>query len=118
MRLGGDESIDIARKFAGSKDLTRAMNRAVQYGEDGTRILRKAGPSRFLNYLRAAKYGARGIRTTYQGRVNAALFSVAKIVPEGALMITSFVSGFALLFAPFALLFRIGLMPRTRFRRV
>jgi hypothetical protein len=117
MKLGGDESIDIARRFAKSPDLTRAMNKAVQYGEDGARILKKTGPTKFLNYLRIAKYGARGVRTTYQGRLNHALLSLAKSVPEGALMITGFVSGLILLLAPLTLLFRIGLMPRTKFRR-
>ncbi len=117
MKLGGDESIDIARKFAKNRDLTKAMNRAVQYGEDGTRILRKTGPTKFLTYLRIAKYGERAIRTTYQGRLNFALLKVAEYVPKSALMVTSFASGLFLLFIPAAILLKIGLLPRTRFKK-
>ena len=93
LSLGGSDSLRIFRKFGARKEIANALDTAVKYGPEGTRLLRKVGPSRFLKYVTLTKYAARTTRSVWQGHLTSLLtWSVAKI-PETVILLLAVLSG-------------------------
>ncbi len=74
VRLGGDSATVVFSKFGKDKALVGAMDSALQYGPSGVHMLERVGPGKFMEYLKIAKFGARGVRVAHKGL----LWSVAK----------------------------------------
>lgn len=97
LRLGGRSSLDTFKKYENNPALKPALEKALQYGSAGTDILKKVGPERFLRYT---KYGARGMRTLWQGRLQMYLMWLFKMIPEWLLWSIAAVTGFVTFGAP------------------
>jgi hypothetical protein len=100
LRLGGDAPITVAKRFGKSVKVTEAMNAAVKYGPDGTRLLVKTGPTKFLKYLRIAKYGVRTTRSIWQHRLTMLLAGLISMLPLWALYGITALSGLGAVGAP------------------
>jgi len=106
LSLGGDDSLRIFRKFGNHKEIANALDTAVKYGPEGTRLLRKVGPSQFLKYVTLTKYVARTTRSAWQGHLTSLLtWSVAKI-PETGIWILAVLSGLIVVSPVFSLIGR------------
>lgn len=110
MTLGGNTAMDIVRKFHPTPRMGKALDSALEYGEDGVRLLKKTGPSKFLKYLTIAKYGVRTTRTIWKGRLPLLIADLLKRLPMTALFAIAAVTGIVALGAP-------AVMVRTRFIR-
>jgi hypothetical protein len=106
LSLGGHDSLTIFRKFGHRKEIANALDTAVKYGPEGTRLLRKVGPSQFLKYVTLTKYAARTTRSVWQGHLTSLLsWSVAKI-PETLIWILAALSGAVVALPVFSLIRR------------
>lgn len=81
VELGGNATMDVLRKFAPSRQMGKALDSAIEYGDDGLRLLKKTGPAKFLKYMRIAKYSARTIRTIWNKRLTLLLADLMKMLP-------------------------------------
>lgn len=68
--LGGDRALDVFRKFRGQKQMENALDLGLRYGKNGTTLLEKTGPDKFLKYVAVAKLLVRGTRSWHQGRLS------------------------------------------------
>lgn len=112
LKLGGDTSIDVFRKFGKDKALVKAMDSALQYGSDGARLVKKTGPSKFIKYLRMTKIGVRATRSSYQGRLTSLLVKVSEMLPLAAIYALCVLSGVPVVWAPLNRVVKLGLRPR------
>ncbi len=112
LKLGGDTSLDVFRKFGKDKALVRAMDAALQYGSDGSRLVKKTGPTRFMKYLRMTKIGVRATRSAYQGRLTSLLVKISEMLPLAVLYAVCALSGLPVLWAPLNRAVKFGLRPR------
>lgn len=114
LSLGGDDSLRLFRKFGNHKEIANALDSAVKYGPEGTRLLGKVGPSRFLKYVTLTKYAARTTRSVWQGHLTSVLtWSVAKI-PETGIWILAVLSGLVVVSPIFSLIRRVMKFSVTR----
>jgi hypothetical protein len=109
LRLAGNTSVDVLRRYGKTPNLNRALDKAIQYGPQGGRLLRKTGPTAFLRYLRIAKYSTRAVRSFHKDRLTMTAAHLSKMLPSGALWGMAVVSGLIVLGVPFRVLY-------TRFR--
>jgi hypothetical protein len=110
LKLGGDAPVKVAKRFGKSKNVTEAMNTAVKYGPDGTRLLVKTGPTKFIKYLKIAKYGVRTTRTIWQHRLTLLLAGLISMLPAWAMYGITALSGLGAVGAP-------AVYARNRLRR-
>lgn len=100
LKLGGDAPVTVLKKYGKSSVLREAVDRSLEYGKTGTRLLQRTGPDKFLTYLTLAKYGVRGTRTVWQGRAQLALTGLIKIFPQWAVLVLAGCSGFITVIIP------------------
>ncbi len=104
LSLGGDDSLRIFRKFGNHKGIANALDTAVKYGPEGTRLLGKVGPSQFLKYVTLTKYAARTTRSIWQGHLTSLLtWSVAKI-PYAGIWMLAVLSGLVVVWPVYGLI--------------
>jgi len=106
LSLGGEAPVSVVRRFPMDKNIVEAVDTAVKYGPDGTRLLAKTGPTRFLNYVRATKYAARTTRSVWQGRLNNLLVKTMSLLPQSAIFSLAMLSGLAVVGVPTAFVLR------------
>lgn len=68
--LGETTTVAVVRKFGKQENLAVALNSAIRHGENGTRLLERTGPDKFLKYLNQSKYVLGGVRSWHQGRLS------------------------------------------------
>ena len=110
LKLGGEAPVKVAKRFGKSKNVAEAMNTAVKYGPDGTRLLVKTGPTKFIKYLKIAKYGVRTTRTIWQHRLTLLLAGLISMLPAWAMYGITALSGLGTVGAP-------AVYARNRLRR-
>ncbi|MGO9118314.1 MAG: hypothetical protein ACLQPD_11995 [Desulfomonilaceae bacterium] len=93
LSLGGDDALRIFRRFGNHKDISSALDTAVKYGPEGTRLLVKVGPSQFLKYVTLTKYAARTTRSVWQGHLTSLLTWSVKSIPQTGIWILAVLSG-------------------------
>jgi len=103
LSLGGEDSMRIFRRFGNHKQIQDALDTAVKYGPDGTKLLGKVGPSRFLKYVTLTKYGARTTRSIWQGRLTSLLAWTMSSLPEAAIWGLAIFSGMVLVLPMYGL---------------
>ena len=69
--------MEALRKFGKTPDIGKAVDTAIQFGPDGSRLLLKTGPSKFLRYVTLAKYGERTVRSIWEKRLTSLLGRVS-----------------------------------------
>jgi len=111
LKLGGQAPIKVLHKFGKSKGITKAVDVALEYGPRGTRLLEKTGPSKFLKYVKIAKYSTRATRSIWKHRLPALLAEFMKLLPQWITYLVGIVSGFLALAVP-------GVYARRAVRRV
>jgi voltage-gated potassium channel Kch len=100
LNLGGEVPIRLIRRFPLEKNIAEAVDTAVKYGPEGTKLLAKTGPTRFLKYVRATKYAARTTRSVWQGRLNSLLVKTMSLLPRPAIFSLAMLSGLVVLAVP------------------
>lgn len=93
LALGDDAPVRVLKKFGNSKEISRAVNSAIEFGPDGKRLLVKTGPTKFLRYARITKYSARTVRTIWQNRLTMMLAGLMKLLPEWFVWVIALFSG-------------------------
>lgn len=93
LHLGGDAPVALVRRFPMDRHAVEALDTAIKYGTDGTRLLAKIGPTKFLNYVRVTKYAARTTRSVWQGRLNHLLVKTMSMLPQPAIFSLGLLSG-------------------------
>ncbi len=107
LSLGGDDAMRIFRRFGNHKDISTALDTAVKYGPQGTRLLGKVGPSQFLKYVTLTKYAARTTRSVWQGHLNSLLLWSINRIPETGIWILAVLSGIIVIFPVYSLIRRV-----------
>jgi hypothetical protein len=100
LNLGGEAPVTVIRRFPMDKNIVEAVDTAVKYGPDGTRLLAKTGPTKFLKYVTATKYAARTTRSLWQGRLNNLLVNTVSLLPQPAIFSLAMLSGLVVLAVP------------------
>lgn len=93
LKLGGESSVDVVRKFGKGPDVLDAVQEAVKHGPEGTKLVAEVGPKTFLRWGKITKFGVRAARTTYKERLTFALAWILKLLPEWALFAVAGVTG-------------------------
>ncbi len=93
IKLGGDSATAMFSKFGKDKALVEAMDSALQYGPSGLRLLERTSPGKFMEYLKIAKFGARGGRVVHKGQLWSVVKWMAASVPLFYLYMLAFSSG-------------------------
>ncbi len=93
LKIGGDDTVDLVRRYGKTKGLAKATDSAVQYGPDGIRLLKRAGPSKFMRYLKLTKYSVRGVRSIWKQRLTLLLAETVERLPDWGIYMTAAVSG-------------------------
>jgi len=107
LSLGGDDAMRIFRRFGNHKDISSALDTAVKYGPQGTRVLAKVGPSQFLKYVTLTKYAVRTTRSVWQGHLTSLLTWSVKRIPETGIWILAALSGIITIFPAYKLIRRV-----------
>jgi hypothetical protein len=100
LNLGGEVPVRLIRRFPLDKNIAEAVDTAVKYGPEGTKLLARTGPTRFLKYVRATKYTARTTRSVWQGRLNSLLVKTMSLLPRPAIFSLAMLSGLVVLAVP------------------
>jgi hypothetical protein len=100
LNLGGEVPVRLIRRFPLDKNIAEAVDTAVNYGPEGTKLLARTGPTRFLKYVRATKYTARTTRSVWQGRLNSLLVKTMSLLPRPAIFSLAMLSGLVVLAVP------------------
>jgi hypothetical protein len=93
LKLAGDTPVDVVRKFGKSRYAVRAVNTSIQYGPEGSKLLMKTGPRKFLKYVKMSKYSARTTRVIWKQRIDKALVKLMKLLPETYVIIIAILTG-------------------------
>ncbi|MEW6348279.1 MAG: hypothetical protein AB1646_04410 [Thermodesulfobacteriota bacterium] len=93
LKVGGDAVPAVFSKYGKDKALVGTMDTALQYGPSGARLLGRTGPSKFMEYLKIAKLGARGGRVAHKGHLWSLMHWMAAGVPLFYLYVLTFSSG-------------------------
>jgi hypothetical protein len=93
VRSGGGDVLSIVNRFSKSSQITPAVETSIKYGKEGSALLNKYGPSKFLHYVTLTKYSARTIRSLKENRLSALLFWLALNLSQGALFTCALLSG-------------------------
>jgi hypothetical protein len=114
LELGGKPAVRCAQKLAHAPDTLKAMDAAAPFGRKGFEILERLGTTEFLRYLKFTKYGARAVRTAWQGRLDDMLFSVFTLIPPAGLWVGLIVGGAGVLAGPLAWIIKRARTARKR----
>jgi len=112
IQLGGDAPVSLVRRFPHNKQLVTSVDTAIKYGSEGTNLLAKTGPTKFMRYVTLTKYSARAGRSVWEGRLSSLLVKTLQLFPERAIAGIGLLSGLIAVGVPVGWLFR-----RVRFRR-
>jgi hypothetical protein len=93
LKLAGDTPVEVVRKFGKSRYAVRAVNTSIQYGPEGSKLLMKTGPRKFLKYVTAVKFSARTTRVIWKQRIDKALVKLMKFLPESYVIIIAILTG-------------------------
>ncbi len=107
LSLGGDDSLRIFRRFGNHKDISTALDTAVKYGPEGTRLLVKLGPSQFLKYVTLTKYAARTTRSVWQGHLTSLLTWSVTRIPQTGIWILAVFSGIIVVSPVYSIIRRV-----------
>ncbi len=115
LKLGGNASMDILRKFPATPNMGKALDSAIEYGPNGVRLLKRTGPSKFLKYLTIAKYGVRTTRTVWNQRLTLLLADLVKRLPMAAVFALAGLTGIVALGTPLVKVYTLvaGLRKRS-----
>ncbi len=100
LKLGGETPVTVLKKYGKSGVLKEAVDRSLEYGKSGTRLLGRTGPDKFMTYLKMAKYGVRGTRTVWQGRMQLAMTRLLKMFPEWTVFVLAGCTGLVTVAVP------------------
>lgn len=93
IQLGGETPVRLVQKFPHNKQLVESVDAAIRYGSQGTNLLAKTGPGKFLRYLTLTKYSARAGRSLWEGRLSRLLVKTIQLLPDPAIMGIGLLSG-------------------------
>ena len=100
LKLGEDSAVSVVTKYGTSRQITAAMDEAIKYGPEGTRLLEKTGPKSFMKYLTMAKYGVRATRSAWRGRLINLTAQFLRLFPMWVIYLIAALSGMVVVGVP------------------
>jgi hypothetical protein len=101
IKAGGESVLSVARRFPLSKQLSPAIETSLKYGKEGTKLVQKHGPNKFLRYIAITKYSARTVRSLHERRLSALLLWLALTLSDEVLFLCALISGTAVLMSSY-----------------
>ena len=106
LKLGEGTAVNAFKRFGKSPQITAALDEALKFGPDGTRLLTKTGPRAFMKYVTMAKYGVRATRSAWQGRLVNLTAQALRYLPEWAMYVVAALSGMVVVGVPVGMVVR------------